>query len=418
MTAMGKITIYGANWCSDCRRTKKYLGEQRIHYEWRDIEIESPEGKEAYNFVLAANERTYGKPKRKIPVVQIIENGSENLLIEPSNVELAKQLGIATEASRQFYDVVVIGAGPAGLTAALYLARDDYDVLVIESSTIGGQAFVTNRLDNYPGFPEGITGEQFAENLRRQVDRFGGEILFPYDVVKIGPCHDPEDGGSFEQCAQKKIVASDGTEINCNAILIATGSKYRELIVPGSEALTGVNIHYCATCDGAFYKGKNLFVVGGGNSAFEESLHLKNKFADSVTIIVRGDEPSATPVLREKVQDTEGITVMTKSEVVELKGENSLESLSIKHNDSGETKEYHPDGIFVFIGMQPNTKFVKNLVGLDDRGFVTTDTGLQTDILGIFAAGDCRSGATNQAISAAGEGASAAIAIRDFLKKR
>ncbi|MCK5151978.1 MAG: FAD-dependent oxidoreductase, partial [Candidatus Thorarchaeota archaeon] len=238
------------------------------------------------------------------------------------------------------------------------------------------------------------------------------------DVVKIGPCHDQKEGGSFTQCAQKKIVASDGTEINCNAVLIATGSKYRELIVPGSEALTGVNIHYCATCDGAFYKGKNLFVVGGGNSAFEESLYLKNTFADSVTIIVRGDEPSATPVLQEKVQDAEGINVMTNSEVVELKGENSLESMLIKHNDTGEITEYHPDGIFVFIGMQPNTKFVKDLIKLDDHGFVTTDSGLQTSVLGIFSAGDCRSGATNQAISAAGEGASAAISIREFLKKR
>ncbi|MHA1908280.1 MAG: FAD-dependent oxidoreductase [Candidatus Thorarchaeota archaeon] len=418
MSKVPKITIYGANWCSDCRRTKKYLGEQRIHYEWRDIELETPESKEAYDFVLTANEKVYGKPKRKIPVVKIVENGTESLLIEPSNVELAKQLGIATEAKCKFYDVVIIGAGPAGLTAALYLARDDYSVLVIESSTIGGQSFITNRLDNYPGFPEGITGEQFAENLRRQVDRFGVEILFPYDVLRIGPCHDPEEGGSFTQCTQKKIVTSDGTEIDCNAVLIATGSKYRELVVPGSQGLTGVNVHYCATCDGAFYKGKDLLVVGGGNSAFEESLYLKKKFANSVTILVRTSEPTATPVLIDKAQDAEGVTILTESEVVELKGENSLDSVVVKHLVSGEVKEYHPDGIFVFIGMQPNTRFVKELIEVDDMNFIVTDSGLQTSILGIFAAGDCRSGATNQAISAAGEGASAAISIREFLKKR
>ena len=142
------VNVYGANWCSDCRRTKKYLGEQRIHYKWFDIELETPQGKASYEFVLAANEKISGKPKRKIPVVEIIEGDSKDLLIEPSNYKLAERLGLATKATKDFYHAIIIGAGPAGLTAAIYLARDGYDVLVIEQSTVGGQAFITNKLDN------------------------------------------------------------------------------------------------------------------------------------------------------------------------------------------------------------------------------------------------------------------------------
>ncbi len=412
--ATRKITIFGANWCSHCRRTKKYLGEQRIHYDWRDIEAETPEGKEAYDFVLSANEQVYGKPKRKIPVVKIVEDGKEAILIEPSNIELAKKLGIAKESSKKFYVVIVIGGGPAGLTAALYLARDGYDILVIESSTIGGQSFITNRLDNFPGFPEGVTGEQFADNLKRQVERFGVEILFPYEVVRIGPCHDEHEGGTFAKCAHRKAITSDGTEIHCNAILVTTGSKYRELVVPGSEDLVGVNIHYCATCDGAFYKNKKLFVIGGGNSAFEEALYLKDKFAKEVTILVRGGFPDASPVLQEKVTDADGMEVWLNSEITELKGKDKLDLVRVKHEDG--VKEYKPDGIFVFIGMKPNTNFLKETVNMDDGKFILTDSGLQTNVTGVYAAGDCRAGSTKQAITAAGEGASAAISIRDYLK--
>ncbi len=411
-----RIIIYGANWCSDCRRTKKYLGEQRIHYEWRNIEGESPAARAAYGYVLRKNREVFGVAKRKIPVVEIINQGEKKVLIEPSNVELAMVLGTAREATTDFYDVVIIGGGPAGLTAALYLERDGYEVLVIESSTIGGQAFVTNRLDNYPGFPEGITGEQFAENLRKQVERFGVEILVPYYVVEIGPCHSPEQGGSFAKCQHKKIKTSDGTEIHCKAILIATGSKYRELTVPGAQELLGINVHYCATCDGAFYKGKKLFVVGGGNSAFEESLYLKEKFAEHVTIIIRSEEARATPLYQEKIMDREGIEIWTNSEIIELKGKDHLEAAVVRHKENDKVKEYAPDGVFVFIGMQPNTSFLGELIELDERGFIITDSAHTTSISGIFAAGDCRAGATNQAIAAAGEGASAAISIREYLK--
>ncbi|MFX0093739.1 MAG: FAD-dependent oxidoreductase, partial [Candidatus Hodarchaeota archaeon] len=213
-----EITIYGANWCSDCRRTKKYLGEQRIHYKWRDIELETPESKAAYEFVLAANEKIYGKPKRKIPVVELVENGESSLLIEPSNLELAERLGLATKASKMFYHIIIVGAGPSGLTAAIYLARDGYDVLIIEQSTVGGQAYITDRLDNYPGFPDGINGENFAQNLRKQAERFGVEILVPDKVQQITPCH---EDGTFEKCPYKVVRTTGGQDFTCNAILIS-----------------------------------------------------------------------------------------------------------------------------------------------------------------------------------------------------
>ncbi|MFX0113059.1 MAG: FAD-dependent oxidoreductase [Candidatus Hodarchaeota archaeon] len=414
--SQSKITFYGANWCSDCRRSKKYLGEQGIHYIWRDIEEESPEGQQAYDFVLAANEKVFGKPKRKIPVIKFEENGKTDLLIEPSNIELAKRLGLATEAKKSFYDVIIIGAGPAGLTAALYLARDGYEVLVIEKSTIGGQAYITNVLDNYPGFPQGISGEQFAQNLRAQVERFGVELLVPYEVNFIGPCHDLDEGGSYSKCTYRKIGTTDGNEFLCYAVLIATGSNYRQLVVPGSDNLTGTNIHYCATCDGAFYKNKTLFLVGGGNSAFEEALYLEKKFADRVTILVRGEQAKASPVLQEKVAERENIHVWLNSEIIKVEGENQLEKVIVRHKDQEKDAEYHPDGIFVFIGLTPNTKFLQKTIELDSSGFIVTNQALQTSVAHVYAAGDCRKGATNQAISAAGEGASASIALRDCLR--
>ena len=407
-----EVNVYGATWCSDCRRTKKYLGEQRIHYNWYDIEIPDAEGERALQFVYDANQEIFGKPKRKIPAVEVIKNGERTLFIEPSNYELAKTLGLATKAEKDFYHAIIIGAGPAGLTASIYLARDGYDVLVIEQSTIGGQAFITNRLDNFPGFPEGITGGDFADNVKRQAERFGVEILSPQQVKSITPCH---EDGSFEGCTFKIIQTESGEEFTCNSVLITTGSNYRQLVVPGTENLLGISIHYCATCDGYFYKNKDIFVIGGGNSAFEESLFLKDKFANHVTIIVRGDEPTASPVLQEKVKEQEGIDIWLSSEVLELTGENKLDTVKIKHRDTDEIKTYQPDGIFVFIGLTPNTKFLKD-VDMDSQGFIITKQQ-ESSARGIFAAGDCRLGSVKQAVAAAGEGAAAAIAIREFLSR-
>ena len=247
----GDIVVYGTNWCPDCKRAKQFFGEQRVHYRFVDVDVDH----EGLAYVEEVN-----SGKRVIPVI-LFPDGST--LVEPSNADLAEKLELRTVASRSFYDLIVIGSGPAGLTAALYAARDGIDTLVVERSGIGGQAAITERLDNFPGFPEGVTGSDFAERLRRQAERFGVEILAAEEATAV------RTDGSYRQ-----VTTADGSEYSSYAVLLALGSTYRRLGIPGEEDFIGAGVHFCATCDGAFYRGQDLLVVGGGNSAGEEGLYL------------------------------------------------------------------------------------------------------------------------------------------------
>lgn len=406
------ITVYGAYWCPDCRRSKQFLGEHQIPYHWVDIEQE-PEGE---RFVIEKNEG-----KRIIPTI-VFDDGS--FLIEPSNAQLAAKLGLKTTASRSHYPLVIIGGGPAGLTAALYTAREAIDTLVIERAAFGGQAAATEKLDNLPGFPDGVPGSDFAGRLRQQALRFGVELLQAQDVVRIHS-HDNY------HC----VDTSDGSEYSAQVVLIATGSRYRRLGAPGESNYIGAGVHYCATCDGPFYKGKHVAVVGGGNSAAEESL-LLTKFADKVTILVRGDSFKASPVIQESVLDDPKIEVRFHTEVKEFAGAKAkLNKLRLYNNKSRETSELAVDGAFIFIGLDPNIAFLKETpVQRTPSGFIITGhdlvhdgvrptgyeerdpTLLETSVPGIFAAGDVRFGSTKQVASAAGEGATAALLIREYLK--
>ena len=258
------LTVYGATWCEDCKRAKKFLGEQRVHYNWVDVE-QNTEG-------LALVERV-NNGKRIIPTIVFDD---QSLLVEPSNAELAAKLGLQARAKMNYYDVISVGGGPTGLTTALYAAREGLDVLVIEKSGLGGQAGVTERLDNFPGFPDGIAGAEFSDRLAEQARRFGVEILQAQEVTSLR-----------EEEESRYVTTSDGNEYGARAILVATGSTYRRLGVPGEEELIGAGIHFCATCDGPFYKGKPVAVIGGGNSAGEESLFL-TRFVDKLTLLVRG----------------------------------------------------------------------------------------------------------------------------------
>lgn len=340
---------------------------------------------------------------RIIPTI-VFPDGS--ILVEPSNAELAKKLGLQTRAQRQFYDAIVIGGGPAGLTAALYLARDGQDVLVIEKAGLGGQAGVTQTLDNYPGFDEGIPGAEFGDRLGQQARRFGVEILQANEVVNI-----------FPQGPYLCAISADGIEYGAKAILLASGARYRRLEIPGEDELIGTNVHFCATCDGAFYKGKKVLVIGGGNSGFEEGLFL-TKFARQVDIIEFGSEVKASRILQEKVAKMSSMSVIVNHAVKEFKiNENRLANVVIEDRVTGDLKDWHYDGVFVFIGLSPNSDLVKDKVETDRFGFVITDKSLMTDVPGLFAAGDVRLGSTKQAASAAGEGATAALMIRDYLKE-
>jgi thioredoxin reductase (NADPH) len=386
------ITMFGTLWCGDCKRVKKFLGEQRIHYDYVDVEQDA----DGLTLIERIN-----NGKQIIPTI-IFPDGS--ILVEPSNAELAAKLGLRSAAKRQFYDLIVIGSGPAGLTAALYAAREGIETLVIERGGVGGQAGITERLDNFPGFPEGVSGAEFADRLRAQAERFGVEILTAQEATGI-----TMDG---DYCV---VRTADGGEYGCWAILLATGSTYRRLGIPGEDDFIGAGVHFCATCDGPFYRDKEVLVVGGGNSAGEESIFL-TKFASHVTIAVRGDRLSASQVVRESVESDPKIDVLTNVVVDEFNGDGRLRSVVLRDTHSGERREITPAGVFVFVGLTPNTAFVRSRIATDDRGFIVTDTGLQTNVPGVFAAGDSRAGSTNQAASAAGEGAAAALAIRRYLE--
>jgi thioredoxin reductase (NADPH) len=401
-----EITVYGANWCPDCRRAKKLLGEWGIEYKWMDIE-QNPEG-------LAYVEEV-NKGKRIIPTIVF---GDGSILVEPTNAELAAKLDLVSKARLHFYDLIIVGGGPAGLTASIYAAREGIETLLIEESALGGQAGMTQRIDNYPGFADGISGADFAEKVVRQAERFGVEILRAQEVQRIEV-----------DSTHRHVYTTAGTHSWTKALLIATGAEYRRLNVPGEDELIGAGIHFCATCDGPFYKGQPLIVIGGGNSAAEEGLFL-TKFASQLTMLVRGETLSATKTLAEKVLGDDKIDILWNTEAVEFRGKDKLESVLIRNNRTGEERQITAGGVFVFIGMTPNSQLVQGLVDTTEHGYVVTGHDLlhrdeplpftprmmETSVAGIFAAGDVRLGSTQQITSAAGEGTAAALSIRDYLK--
>jgi thioredoxin reductase (NADPH) len=362
-------------------------------------------------------ERNNGK--RIIPLIEF-EDGS--FLVEPTNAELAKKLELKTEARQTYYDLIIIGGGPAGLTASIYAAREGTEVLLIERSGLGGQAGITVGLDNFPGFPEGISGQEFSERVAQQARRFGVEMLQAVDVERLAM----EEG-------YHEVYTSDGRHYHSRAILVATGASYRRLEVPGEDDYIGAGIHFCATCDGPFYRGaKEIVVVGGGNSAVEEGLHLTN-FAHKVIMLVRGDRLTASRVALDKVNEPGSRVEVRYHTVVEaIEGQNSkLKTLKIRNTRTGEQEDLHPAAAFIFIGQLPNTAFLKDYAELDRYGFAMTGHDIhharewmgweplpfETSVSGIFAAGDVRHGSTKQVASAVGEGAAASISIREFLRR-
>lgn len=319
-----------------------------------------------------------------------------------------------TRTSAPIHDVVMIGAGPAALSAAIYTTREDIDTVLYERGVVGGLAAVTDWIDNYPGFPQGIAGLEYADKLREQAERFGAQIELG-EVMRV----QADVKGLTDEGRYKRLETTDG-EVLAKAVLIATGSDYKKLGIPGEEAFYAHGVHYCATCDGAFYRDKRLVVVGGGNSAVQEAMFL-TKFATHIDLLVRSDRMRASEILQQELQEkhADKITIHFNTTTDEIVGTDGKVTHIIGTDKAkGEQVKIETDGVFVFVGLKPNAEFLADTnIELDEAGLIKAKENLETSMSGVFVAGDVRSGATMQIASATGDGATAALHIREYLNE-
>lgn len=302
---------------------------------------------------------------------------------------------------KKIYDVMIIGGGGAGLTAALYTSRANLSTILFEKLISGGQIASTDLVENYPGFTEGVLGAEIAQKMEAQAMRYGTQMV--YEEVKSLS----RKGDVFE-------AVSDEMTYVARTVILAMGASFRTIGVPNERELTGKGVSYCATCDGAFFKGKKVIAVGGGDSALQEGIFL-TRFAEKVTIVHRRDKLRASPILQERAQKNPSISFIWDSVVEKIEGEKKVEAVILKNVKTGAIRKVPIDGVFVFIGHDPNSGLAKELVPLDEKGYVVTDSSLATSVPGVFAAGEVRRGAVRQLVAACGEGCAAALAVQAFL---
>ena len=306
------------------------------------------------------------------------------------------------ENDKQTYDVIIVGGGPAGLSAAIYTSRDRLDTLLIEKGLTGGMINEAEKVDNYPGFPEGVSGMDLTSRMYQQAQKYGlKDVNTEVTGIEVSDKH------SFT------VKTSDGEYIS-KAVIIAGGSDKQKLDVPGEKEYTGRGVSYCATCDAPFYTNKVVAVVGGGNSALYEAMHLA-KFAVKVYIIHRRDQLRATPVVQERVREEPKIEFILSTVVEAVEGGDFVEKLKIKDVATGKKSELKLDGVFVSIGLKPNTGYLKGLVELDEAGMIVVNDKMETSVPGMFAAGDIRHNSIRQSITAAGDGATAAVNAKKWV---
>ena len=304
--------------------------------------------------------------------------------------------------SQAKYDLIIVGGGPAGLTAGLYAARAMLNVVLVEKGAVGGQVLLTDWVDNYPGFPEGISGFELIDKMAAQAARFGL-------TTKLGSVTAMSLVGSV-----KRLTLEDGSELTAKAVIIATGARPKQLGVPGEVELTGKGVSYCATCDGPFYRNHEVAVVGGGNTAVEEAVYL-TRFADKVTIIHRRNELRATKILQQHALANDKVHFLLDTHVQSVVGTDGVEGLQLRKN-SGEESLLPVHGVFMLIGIDPNNEMLPlDDLAADSYGFIPTDGEMRTSVPGVMAVGDIRSKAVRQVVTAAGEGAVAVLAVEDYL---
>ncbi|MCH8013102.1 MAG: FAD-dependent oxidoreductase [Candidatus Marinimicrobia bacterium] len=408
------IRVAGTLWSASSHTIKDFLARSQIPYQWLDIE----QNAEARALVEAVNQKQH-----RLPVI-FFPDGSK--LINPDITTLAEKAGLHTQPKQPFYDLIIVGAGPAGLAGAVYGASEGLRTLLIDKETTGGQAGTSSRIENYLGFPKGLSGADLTRRATAQATRLGAEILTAQKVTQIR-VNDP----------YRYVTLADGNELSCQALIIATGMSLRTLNVPGIEAVTGAGVYYGAVLtEAAYYKGKPVFVVGGANSAGQGAMFF-SRYASKVTMLVRGSalKKGMSQYLVDQINDTENIEVRLQTSVAKVIGTNRLEALVIKNNDSGKTETIPAAAIIIFIGAKPHTDLVANVMERNQAGFILTGPDLirngrrpknwrlkrdpfllETSVPGIFAVGDVRQGAVRRVASAVGQGSTAVSFVHQYLK--
>ena len=408
------IRVAGTLWSANSHRIKDFLSRSQISYKWLDIETDS----EAKAMVEAANHE-----KHSLPVV-FFPDGT--VLINPDVTSLAEKVGLNTTAKQPYYDLIIIGAGPAGLASAVYGASEGLHTILIDKDTTGGQAGTSSLIENYLGFPNGLSGADLARRATTQATRLGAEILTAQEVQYIRI----EDPYRF-------VKLANGTELSCKTLIIATGASWRTLDLNGIERLTGAGIYYgAALSEAAHYKGKHIVVVGGANSAGQAAMYF-SRFASKVSILVRGDslEKGMSQYLVDQIKESDKIEVKLKTSITEVSGDEKLESVTIKDNETGQTANMTAAALFIFIGAKPHSELIANIVQRNKAGFILTGSELdkqsepsmrwtlkrdpfllETSSPGIFAVGDVRHSDVKRVASAVGQGSNAVSFVHQYLK--
>ncbi|HEY7050183.1 MAG TPA: FAD-dependent oxidoreductase [Jatrophihabitantaceae bacterium] len=406
--------VVGHRWSARSSEIREFLARNQVPYRW--YLCDEPEGER----LLSAA----GADDRRLPLV-ITPDGET--LVEPSETDVASHVGLATTPTKDFYDLVVIGGGPAGLGAAVYGASEGLRTVLVERTATGGQAGQSSRIENYLGFPDGVSGAQLTDRARRQAAKFGAELITTREVVRLEAC------GSA-----RKVTFSDGASIDAHTVILATGVSYRQLAAPGCDDLTGRGVFYgSALTEAASCTGRDVYIVGGANSAGQAAVYLARS-ARSVTLLVRGKslDESMSYYLIQQIAGIENISVRTCTEVVSAEGDEHLERLTLRDNVTGNTESVPTKWLFVFIGATPRTEWLDGVITCDPHGFVIAgpDLGvngelpsgwslerppyhLETSVPGVFVAGDARAESAKRVASAVGEGAMAVMLVHRYLER-